>query len=269
MLHSLRLSVFAAVFCTSAAVTANTITDVGIGPAPNFDPNQGTTWTLSSHCTDINEAGEAACQARAVGPTYRCGFRGAQRCSSKVYHVYKWDGFNLTRMSNPAAEQDFPLIINNHGEIGGYSYRGAIYPRGGGNGFIWRTPEVPENYPTVVTWLNDKGAYILQTATASGGVLNYGSSAHGADGTSMSFPGSTVRPFVIGNNGHVIGAQIIQTFVQDIFSPTGDEIPEVSGVGWLLTQSEIDALERNEAGLYDNRRRRPLAWPLLSAHRLH
>jgi hypothetical protein len=56
---------------------------------------------------------------------------------------------------------------------------------------------------------------------------------------------------VIGDADHIVGGQIIQTFVQDIFSPSGDEIPEVSGVGWLLTQEEVDALPLNEAGLYD------------------
>ena len=73
----------------------------------------------SSTCVDISEDGESGCQSRAVGPVQRCGLRGAQRCSSKVYHVYRWNGVDLTLMSDPLADQDVPLVMNNHGEIAG------------------------------------------------------------------------------------------------------------------------------------------------------
>ena len=63
-----------------------------------------------------------------------------------------------------------------------------------------------------------------------GGITQYSGTVHEADGTLIPFPGSTLRPFVVGNSGDVVGAQIVQSFVQDIFSPTGDEIPEVFSV---------------------------------------
>ena len=251
MKQYLGMGALAAALFASVPANANDITDVGVGPAPDFDPSHGTTWTLSSTCIDINEAGEAACQARAVGPTYRCGFRGAQRCSSKVYHVYRWDDAGLMLMSDPAAGNDVPLVINNHGDIGGYNYGGAVYPSGGGNGRIWIDPETPQALASPVVSLNDAGDYILQSASSSGGVTQYGGTAHEADGTAIPLAGVFVRPFVLGNEGHIIGAQIIQSYVSELSSPTGDEIPEVSGVGRVLDQDEIDALELNEEGLYD------------------
>ena len=238
------------VFLSSLA-SANTVINVGTGLVPDYDPAQGTTWELSSSCVDINEHGEAACQVRADGPVYSCGWRNAQNCSSKVYHVARWDGVGMTPMSAPDATDDVPLVMNNRGDIAGYAYDGALYPSGGGNGRIWSTPEYPQYKSTIVTSLNDDGEYILRSGAVSGGITTYDSTAHEADGTSIPFPGTEVRPFVIGNNGEVIGGQVIQDFVQDIFSPTGNEIPEVSGVGWLLAQSDVDGLPLNETGLYD------------------
>lgn len=230
---------------------ANTLTDVGLGPIPPFDPAQGTNWTLSSSCIDINEYGEAACQTQAVGPVYGCGWRNAQSCSSKVKLVHKWDGDSLLLMSSPDAEYDVPLVINNNGEIGGYAYVGEIYPSAGGNGRIWSIPGSPVTKSTVVPSLNDAGDYILQWFDNPGGIRHYTSAVYRADGIEIVYPGVFVRPFVIGNSGDIIGAQILQNFVQDIHSPTGDEIPEVSGVGWLLAQQDVDAIPINEVGLYD------------------
>lgn len=246
-----RYCLFIGLFALSSQVFANTLTDVGLGPVPDFDPNQGTTWALSSSCVDINESGQAACQSQAMGPTYGCGWRNAQSCSSKVKLVHQWGGASLLLMSGPGADYDVPLVMNNNGAIGGYAYSGEVYPSEGGNGRIWRMAGSPEAKPSVVRSLNDDGDYVLEWFDNPGGINHYTSTGFRVDDTPLIFPGNFVRPFVIGNGGHVIGAQIIQSFVQDIHSPTGDEIPEVSGVGWLLSQQQVDALPINEAGLYD------------------
>lgn len=239
------------VLTPSFSLFANTLTDVGLGPVPAYDPDQGTEWTLSSSCIDINDSGEAACQTQAVGPVYGCGFRNAQNCSSKVKLVHKWNGNSLVMMSSPDAGYDVPLVMNNNGEIGGYAYVGEVYPSAGGNGRIWSQPGAPEAKASIVRSLNDAGDFVLEWFDNPGGIASYTSSAYRSDGTEISYPGEFVRPFVIGNGDHVIGAQIIQNYMHELHSPTGNEIPEISGVGWLLDQQQIDALPLNESGLFD------------------
>lgn len=257
MRQTLPIGLLAVAVFASAPAYANSLTDVGVGAVPDFNPSHGTSWSLSSTCIDINEAGEAACQARADGPRYRCGFHNAQWCSSKVYHVYRWEASGLVLMSNPASDYDVPLAMNSRGDIAGYHYPGAVYPSEGGNGRIWSVPESPKALPYPVVSLNDAGKYILQSATASGGVVQYGGTVHEADGTEIRYPGFGLRPFVIGNGGDVIGGQIVQEYVPE--TPTHDAIREVSGVGWLLTQAQVDALKRDEDGLIDDDGNR--LWP--------
>jgi hypothetical protein len=93
-----KLLILCTLLLLSIHASSNEIIDVGIGATPGFEPlkydsTSGlSAWKLSSSCIDINDNGQAACQALAVGPIYRCGFRGIRRCGSKVAHVYRWDG---------------------------------------------------------------------------------------------------------------------------------------------------------------------------------
>lgn len=248
---SLRTNALMAIVAAAPPLLANTLTDVGVGLAPEYDPARGTEWTLSSSCVDINENGEAACQTRADGPSYRCGFRGIKRCSSKLYQVQQWDGQALQLVSAPTEGYSVPLVINNVGQIGGYAYEGAVYPRGGGNGRIWQQGQAPLSKANPVISLNDAGDYILQNGTAPSGYMVYQNEAFHADDTPIPVAGLDVRPMVINNDGITAGGQIIQRFVHELSAPGGNEIPEVSGVGWLLDQNEIDDLPLDPGGLYD------------------
>lgn len=235
----------------SFSVFANNIIDVGVGPAPAYDPLRGTQWALSSTCVDINEAGEAACQTIALGPSYGCGFRNIKTCGSKVKKVALWNGASLVDLSVIEANYDVPVTMNNHGQIGGYGYVGQVYPSEGGNGAIWTPGQDPKGVQSVVISLNDSGDYVLQGAYSSGGILTYTGSAHTADGTEIIYPGPFVRPIAISNNGTLFGAQVLQSFVNEFNTPSGDEVPEVSGVGWLIDEESADQIELNEAGLLD------------------
>ena len=259
--HKGRIYIALTALVVSPLLSANTVIDVGVGAAPEYPPAYGAVWALSSNCVDINEIGEAACQTRATGPTYSCGFRGAQACSSKVYQVQRWNGVALTLMSDPAATSDVPLAMNSLGDIAGYSQEEEVYPAGGSNGRIWSAPQNPDIKSSVVIDINDHGDYVLQWADSSGGVLKHDGLVYGADGEEIPYAGSLLRPFVIGNNRHAVGGQVIQSFVQDIFSPTGDEVPDVSGVGWLYREDEVDTFPLNESGLFDVDGK--IYWPVL------
>lgn len=238
----------------SPAMAENTLTIVGLGPVPSFDPNQGTEWKLSSACVDINEAGQAACQTAADGPVYSCGWRNAQKCSTRVRLVHRWDGASLLNLSGADAIYDVPLAMNNNGTVVGYAnrYVGERLTTFTGNGRIWDTAGSPSIKQSTVRWINDSGDYIQEASSSPGGVVNYTSQVHSADGAVHPLAGVFARPFVIGNKQHIIGAQILQSFVPDSQSSTGDEIAEVSGVGWILNQTQIDDLKRNEEGYLDD-----------------
>lgn len=236
---------------TAMGSHANNLIDVGVGATPDYDPARGTQWNLSSTCVDINEAGEAACQTFALGPTYGCGFRNIKTCGSKVVQVSMWDGAALRQVSAEDANYDVPLVINNQGEIGGYRYVGQVYPHNGGNGRIWTQGQTPKALAGLVVSLNDNGDYVMQRAYSSGGKLIYTGSAHLADDSEITFPGDVVRPIAINNNRTVVGAQILQSFVNELSTSTGNEVPEVSGVGWLVDDELVSSLGVNEQGLLD------------------
>lgn len=251
----------------SLPLSANILVDVGVGQVPAYDPlywdptSGEPAWTLTSSCIDINDNGQAACRSVAVGPTISCGFRGIKTCGSSEAHVYRWNGTGLELMSDPAALGDTPSVINNAGVIAGYDYQGAVYPSGGNNGRIWHAPQVVESTYFPVSSINDQGDYIQKEIVVSGGIVNYKGKVYSADGALLTYPGTTLLPFVVTNNGEVIGGQIIQEYLSDLQSPTGNEVPEVSGVGWLLNQADVDALDLTEDGLFDVDRDR--LWPLL------
>lgn len=226
---------------------AATVDDVGVPPEPSYPPSLGE-WTMTSSCVAINDNGEAACQAVAAGQTVRCGFRGIKRCGSLVKQVYRWDGLQLTLMSSPAADSDVPTVINNEGAIGGYDYVGQIYPNSGGNGRIWQAPGVVENKQYIVVDLNDNGDYILETAENIGGYLTYSTEVYDVNDDPISVPGVRVRTSDINEEGVMVGSQVLQSFSNNY---PDDEIPDVSGVGWLLNQAEIDVIDIDEAGLLD------------------
>ena len=236
---------------------ANTLTDVGVGLEPDFPPSHydpeihDQAWTLSSSCVDINENGEAACRALARGPVYGCGWRNAQNCSSSVAHVHKWNGVDLELISAAGAQSDEPLVMNNKGWIAGYSYDGAVYPSGGGNGRIWRNSHYRQVKPSLVSFLNDKGDFIVQSATTSGGVTSYSGVVYDKFDVEIPFPGSLLYPMALNKNRDVVGGQVIQDYLSELASPTGNEVPEISGVGWLLNQAEVDALPLTGFGLID------------------
>ncbi len=259
-----KFLVLAFILWLSFPAYSNEIIDVGVGPAPSYDPRYydptsvDPAWTLSSSCADINESGQAACRSLATGPIVKCGFRGIRRCGSKVAYTFRWDGVSLVLVSDKADKGAVPQSMNNAGEITGYEYKGGS--SSGDNGRIWHAPFNVEQAALPVSFINDRGDYILKNFVISGGIVNYNGTVHTADGTQVNIPGTTLFPFVIAKNGDVVAGQIIQEYVPDISSPTGNEIPEVSGVGWVLDQSDIDAIGLNQAGLLDVDQKQ--LWPL-------
>lgn len=230
----------------SPVMAENTLTVVGFGPVPDVNPSNGTQWNLSSRCADINEVGQAACESVAEGPSYRCGRRNITSCSSKVKLAQRWDGASLVNLSAPTSpvisvpineRYDVQMTINNHGAIAS-------------DRVIYEIPGSPNIKSNNVRWINDSGEYVVERRGSSGGIPFYTSNAYNADGTEQPQAGAFARPMVISNNQHMIGAQILQSFVQDTSS--SDEIAEVSGIGWLLDQTQIDNLKRNELGNIDD-----------------
>ena len=248
---------FVCALSVSSYVSANTITDVGVGNTPSFQPSHYdptsnlAPWSLSSSCIDINNKGQAACQAKASGPTYRCGWRNAQTCQQTVTQVHRWNGTALELISHPASSSDVPLVMNEKGQIAGYAYQGAVYPNGGGNGRIWYSPTYRKKKNNIVTFLNDRGDYIEQLLEVPGGTRVYTSKVFDRHGVEMTFPGSLTLPFVINKSREVVGGQLIQTYANAFQSGTGNERAEVSGVGWMLDQPAIDALPLTVNGEFD------------------
>lgn len=253
--NKLHLLVSGLVF--SAAANAVTVTDVGTLPRPVANPLNGTTWSLSSACIDINDSGIAACKSIAVGPTYRCGWRGAQRCASSVEKAVKWTGSQLVDVA-PAttAARDNPLGINNNGDMFGYVYAGQVY--GPNAGRIWKADGSIKTTAGPVIWVNDLGAYVDETAAVVGGsTMVYFDKAHNSDSTLIPVTGlptssggfTATSPHIIANDGEIAGAQIIQAFRAD--NGVINEIPEVSGTGWFISQADVDAMPRNEDGTLD------------------
>jgi hypothetical protein len=237
-------AVLALLFLNATAATANTLIDVGTGFAPDTPPYGGPsppeppTWTLSSSCVDINKSGQAACQTQALGPRWRCG--STKICQSSATQVYLWNGVDLERYSTAEAKADTPLAMNNLGHIVGYEDLGAAAAN---TGRIWYDPFTRTSKAQPVTSINDHGDHIVSED-------NEGQVFDSSD-TEYPYPADLLQPFVVSNNGEVIGGQILQTFESEDFSPTGNEIPEVSGVGWLLDQAEADAIGTDDEGLYN------------------
>eukprot|EP00049_Salpingoeca_infusionum_P012631 m.232547 g.232547 ORF g.232547 m.232547 type:complete len:612 (+) comp15231_c1_seq1:974-2809(+) len=232
------------VVAVQGAKQPNSVTIVGPGPTPTFDPARGTVvdWSLMSYCVGINDDGSAACNTVAYGPTYRCGWRNAQKCSTKTYLMTKWvNGQNIPLSSYDAVTSDVAVGILDDGTVYGNSNSNFIVHKPNGTNFT---------RAGTVTAMNNKGSYVLLQTTYPGGIVQYASSAYFANGTQMTqYPGVVLRPMKLTENDELLGAQILQTFVSGDL--TGDEIPEVSGVGWFLTHSEAEALGINEKGLYD------------------
>jgi|GEM_PF-4279472 len=234
----------------SIEASASTVIDVGTLPAPSYNPTNGTSWTLTSSCVDINDIGEAACMSLATGPVYRCGFRGSQKCSSKNQAVAIWKNDSLVRMSTGTSATstfDVAYKINNNGVIGGYS--GAITYTSG-NGRIWTAPGVVIDKPNNVIFINDRGDYITESASTSGGVTDYADRAFTGTGEPILFPGVRVDPMVIGNDGEAAGGQMIQAFAPGCDTcATQNDIPEISGAGWLL--EDLGTIPLTEEGTFD------------------
>jgi len=264
-LYAFVLVTFYVAMSISFSAHANTLTDVGTGAIPDFDPrgydptSTFPAWRLSSSCVDINESGQAACQALAVGPVVKCGFRNKKRCTTKVSHVYLWNGSSLERISDVNARGDTPNVMNNAGEIGGYEFQGAVY--GNNNGRIWHDAQNIESTPVQVISINDRGDYILRYLRVSGGISHYTGVVKFADGTEVSYPGSTLVPYVVANNGEAIGNQIIQAFLREEQTADGIEVTSVQGSGWFIDQAAVDALPKNATGNIDDDPNAPL-WPL-------
>ena len=226
-----------------------TVTEVPpLAPPDNTQP-----WTLQSSCVDINDNGWAACRSVAIGPPYRCGWRGSQTCHDVVARALRWDGSQATPVSPVAGPQEVPLGINGAGDVYGHVYQGQTY--GPNAGRIWRADGSVRVTEGIVLWLNDRGQYVDETAMVVGGsTMVYNDVAHEADGSVMpvfgvgggGFTGTGVH--AISPSGRLVGGQIIQAAV---FDGTGDIVPEVSGVGWFIDQARFDSLPRNEDGTLD------------------
>lgn len=166
---------------------AVTVTDVGTHPVPPPTTNAAT-WTMSSACVDITEAGQAACLSVATGSVYRCGWRGSQRCSVKDKVIAKWDGTTLVRMTpgttatgayrhNLVNEQ--PNVINAAGVVGGVRWANPV-------ALLWTAPNTD---PTAVgtggqvTGLNAAGDYVIEYGEYPGGIASYTGKVFHPDGT--------------------------------------------------------------------------------------
>lgn len=229
--------------------------DVTVTEVPTLEPpDTVTAWTMSGQCVDINDAGVAACKSSAIGPPYRCGWRGSQTCHETVERAVRWDGVAATAVAGWAGAKENPLGISEAGDVWGYVYQGQIY--GPDAGRIWRADGSVRIAAGPVRWVDRSGRYVDETATVVGGsTMVYTDVAHAADGTPIpvfglgggGFSGSGAQ--IIGEDGTLAGVQILQA--SSPAGPTGDEVPEVSGSGWLVGEPLYQRLPRNEDGTLD------------------
>ncbi len=242
------------------AAHGNTLTIVGTGNLPARAPAPGGDWTMKSYCVDINDRGQAACRTLAVSDGYSCNAFNMV-CHDTVSTTHLWDGQELLPVSN--GEYDEPRVINESGEIAGGWANGARQT----SAAIWRQGLPVELLQSgqVILDMDDQGNYIMapgygyhSTDNTWGGYsfsdLNVDESTLVyADGRIPDLAGPVAIPLVLNDSGEVVGKQVLQQYQFPWNTPTGDETPEVSGVGWLYDNSEADALPRNEEGLLDRK----------------
>ena len=245
----------------------NTVIDVGVGEVPQRAPFRGGQWSQASYCVDINDSGQAACRAVSVGPAYRCTSYSSSKCYDSVSKTHLWDGVQLIDVSAPDQEGDEPLVIDAMGVIGG----SVEEPVPGNSAWkqrraaVWREGMPVEllDANAMVLDMNLRGDRVLSEVGApmfAGAHAGYSIDRYfhveqsrllQADGTVATFGGVEAVPVRINEAGRVVGKQILQAFVSAFSSATGDEVPEVSGIGWLLDQATVDALPVNEVGELD------------------
>jgi hypothetical protein len=237
--------ILALLFCSSA--NAVTITDVGVLATPSVQPRCSTLngsisyacnaqWTMKSSCSDVNEAGTAACTVEATAPDYRCSInRFAPKCKNYKSFVARFENGVLTELASSGLSRN----INSLGDISS-------------SAGLFRTDGTV--VPGSVIWTNDLGDYIQEDAAViavSTWYTVFTDTVKQSDGTVIPFAGlpspygglDGSMPTVIGNNGQIAGLQMLER------AGSGGHLEHyTAGTGLFLSQTEIDNLEKNQDG---------------------